>query len=557
MRRNGTVLVLVLIVIVILTLAALTFSKLMFAENKGAVYSLRQRQVRLIAESGIESLRITLMKEPETLDELGGLYDNEELFRGYLVTDGTVSMTGASAGITSGNRSVTDPRDVGRFSVIAPGLADDGTLCGDAIRYGLTDESTKLNLRWLIQAETQIPGIGRQLLTRLPGVTEETADALLDWLDEDSDPREYGAEDDYYATLDPPYYAKNGIPDSLDELLLVKGITPALLYGIDWNRNGLLDLGEPDESTLEEYGAENGALNLGLLAYLTLDSRESNIDPATGEAKVNINMSDTAGLKEALAEVLEDEELIDYIVAYREENEKVNSLLDLVGGSVGEGDNVKESPLDPEDFEMLGATLPLLYDALSLSDQPVVGRININQAPRNVLMLFVSTEEQLQELQAATGIDSQAAQDSANGNGADTTDTGTTGATGGLTAEETLQIIEDILAERISDPSLANDAPEMRYPFWPYTHGIVTDFEKMKQLEPYFCTQGAVFKAQVVSRFDEQSPSARLEVWLDATDPLKPATVLRVRELTDLGPGFPGSLLGIPGESDTRTTGNR
>ena len=80
---------------------------------------------------------------------------------------------------------------------------------------------------------------GRDLLMALPGMTEETADAILDWLDEDEEPREYGAESDYYSSLSPPYAAKNGQLETVEELLLVRGVTPQLLFGADVNRNGI------------------------------------------------------------------------------------------------------------------------------------------------------------------------------------------------------------------------------------------------------------------------------------------------------------------------------
>src|SRR5262249_51215753 len=40
-----------------------------------------------------------------------------------------------------------------------------------------------------------------------------------------------GAESDYYQTLDPPYYAKNGPIDDLSELLLIRGITQDMYWG--------------------------------------------------------------------------------------------------------------------------------------------------------------------------------------------------------------------------------------------------------------------------------------------------------------------------------------
>ena len=35
----------------------------------------------------------------------------------------------------------------------------------------------------------------------LPGMTEDVADAILDWLDTDDEPRELGAEIEYYSGL--------------------------------------------------------------------------------------------------------------------------------------------------------------------------------------------------------------------------------------------------------------------------------------------------------------------------------------------------------------------
>jgi type II secretory pathway component PulK len=50
-------------------------------------------------------------------------------------------------------------------------------------------------------------------------------------VDHDVNPRESGAEDEYYSKLDPPYRAKNGPIDRVEELLLIQGMTPELFYG--------------------------------------------------------------------------------------------------------------------------------------------------------------------------------------------------------------------------------------------------------------------------------------------------------------------------------------
>jgi general secretion pathway protein K len=56
-------------------------------------------------------------------------------------------------------------------------------------------------------------------------------DSILDWKDPDDFYRVNGAENDYYQSLKEPYACKNGPLDSIEELLLIRGITPDLFYG--------------------------------------------------------------------------------------------------------------------------------------------------------------------------------------------------------------------------------------------------------------------------------------------------------------------------------------
>ena len=81
----------------------------------------------------------------------------------------------------------------------------------------------------------------------LPGMTEDVADAILDWMDEDDEVRDYGAEASYYQGLSPPY-RPNGPLDTVEELLLVRGVTPQLMFGSDTNRNGMVDVHETSAS---------------------------------------------------------------------------------------------------------------------------------------------------------------------------------------------------------------------------------------------------------------------------------------------------------------------
>ncbi|MGB9499672.1 MAG: general secretion pathway protein GspK [Dissulfuribacterales bacterium] len=56
-------------------------------------------------------------------------------------------------------------------------------------------------------------------------------DSILDWKDADSNHRINGAEDQYYQSLPDPYKCRNADFDSIEELLLVKGVTPDIYYG--------------------------------------------------------------------------------------------------------------------------------------------------------------------------------------------------------------------------------------------------------------------------------------------------------------------------------------
>lgn len=60
---------------------------------------------------------------------------------------------------------------------------------------------------------------------------EALVDALIDWLDEDDEELAQGAESSYYQGLETPYGCRNGKMVNVEELLLVKGMTPAIVYG--------------------------------------------------------------------------------------------------------------------------------------------------------------------------------------------------------------------------------------------------------------------------------------------------------------------------------------
>jgi general secretion pathway protein K len=101
----------------------------------------------------------------------------------------------------------------------------------------LTDESGKVDIN------TTSDIILKNLLFNL-GIEADYADiivdSIMDWKDPDDLYRLHGAEDDYYMSLPNPYKPKNANFDTLEELILVRGITHEILYGSK-DKKGIID----------------------------------------------------------------------------------------------------------------------------------------------------------------------------------------------------------------------------------------------------------------------------------------------------------------------------
>ena len=172
-----------------------------------------------------------------------------------------------------------------------------------------------MNLNTLLVAEKREEGAGRNQLLALPGMTESIADAILDWLDEDDEVRSLGAERDYYSIQEPPYTPQNGPLTTIEQLLMVKDVTPELLWGLDQDRNHEVSASEAATVSLPVDNS-TGELNGGWASMLTLYSVESNAQP-DGSPKINVNSDDLEQLHTQIAEVL-GEGAANFVVAYRQ-----------------------------------------------------------------------------------------------------------------------------------------------------------------------------------------------------------------------------------------------
>jgi len=94
--------------------------------------------------------------------------------------------------------------------------------------YTIIDEEGKLNLNTASSSELRY-------IFLYAGADVEDIDTIVDsiedWRDGNNLHRLNGAEEDYYRSLEPPYSSKDGPFSTVEELILVKGITKEVLFG--------------------------------------------------------------------------------------------------------------------------------------------------------------------------------------------------------------------------------------------------------------------------------------------------------------------------------------
>ncbi len=137
-----------------------------------------------------------------------------------------VSADNESAPATENQDEAEDEEKVQDFDIVN---RTDIELGNGTITYTIRDENGKISIN----------SADKNTLNKLleySGVEDQIerstiSDSILDWIDADKNHRLNGAEDDYYRKQSPPYLAKNGSIETMDELLKVRGITKEILYG--------------------------------------------------------------------------------------------------------------------------------------------------------------------------------------------------------------------------------------------------------------------------------------------------------------------------------------
>ena len=424
--RGAFLLLLVMLVIAMASLAMLNFSRAMLISNETSQISSGRLQARLCAESGAQAVRVFLSLGHLERTAMGGTWANPNFQARNVIPH-------------------IWPQRRGNYTIISPALDEYGNYGG--IPYGLQNESAKLNLNTLLRLDllastgalspaepTGADGgegggaSGLQsftpktsedgsdaavnMLMALPGMTMDVAHAILDWMDTDNTPRDYGAESDTYTRMQPPYQASNGPLDSIEQLL---GAGLLHNYCSDTMRIETafgplrsfqrLNMGLPPGSMPSQINVAaldpqlRAAAPLGLASYLTLHSRERNL-AQDGSPRVFLNQDDLQTLYSELSSALGKESWASFIVAYRFAGRPANSManplnvfanltagLEATGGLV---DAIGQDPLaDASGQPGRTAASPVEWatsalDQLDLSGQ---GRVQFQQ----VLDLFDAT----------------------------------------------------------------------------------------------------------------------------------------------------------------------
>ncbi|MCX5662295.1 MAG: type II secretion system protein GspK [Planctomycetota bacterium] len=341
--RRGSALILTLGVVIVLTSMVLLLARSTRAEAFASANHLAQLQADAAMRGALEYVKASVRSNA-----------------GLVPEDGALLVEAAPVG-------------GGYFWIIKHDSADP-----TAVKFGLTDESGRININGTGT------GAGAGTLSRLPRMTPAIAAAIVDWRTAGDTASSGGAKSSYYQSLPSSYRAKGDRFETVEELLLVKDVTPDLLYGTDLNHNGVLDdadayadgtdVGESSSATSGPLGSNSltpsstlGSVDRGLAAYVTAYSTEPNVD-STGRRRVSIFAS-PGQLRTALLSGMSSDRVAAVMIRRADSSDQIRNVVDFyfVTG------------MRPTEFQAVA-------DRLTTSNaRDRLGLVNLNTAPREVL----------------------------------------------------------------------------------------------------------------------------------------------------------------------------
>jgi general secretion pathway protein K len=211
-KERGIVLIMVIWALTVLMVIAMELARTMRVEGLTAETYHEEVETYYLAVAGLHHALYAVLRAQQ---------------QGRSMLDAPGGIGGLQRGLSSDNQksAVQEKQDIW--------VRGDGRWQNEEFGAGgywvrVVDEGGKINLNQVDEAAL------RQAFVNLGfdvKASESLTDAILDWRDTDSLVRLHGAESDDYLAQRIPYPAKDGPFDTLDELLLVRDVTPALFYG--------------------------------------------------------------------------------------------------------------------------------------------------------------------------------------------------------------------------------------------------------------------------------------------------------------------------------------
>jgi general secretion pathway protein K len=198
---SGIALVIVMISVTVLAVLAGGFAYSMQVETKLSRNVNSEAELEWLGRSGVEYARWILAEQLRVPSEP---YDAPNQI-----------WAGGPGGVSTTNSPLMD-------------VQKEVKLGNGSFTWKITDHEQKFNINTapepILQEALILMGVDAGQMTPI-------VNSIRDWIDVNSSPRMQGAKNDYYQSLDPPYYCKNGPIDDLTELLFVKGVTSELYWG--------------------------------------------------------------------------------------------------------------------------------------------------------------------------------------------------------------------------------------------------------------------------------------------------------------------------------------
>jgi type II secretory pathway component PulK len=197
-QRRGAILIIALGVITILTAFVLMFARSMRVEAIASANRVATAQAQAAEKAG-EQYAIAMLIDQQTNDTAADF-----IF--------TLDESEFEA-IPVGESPVT-----GYFWFVRPDYGDDSLP-----NYGLVSENGKLNIN--AASDQQADNVAQ--LNNLPLMTPDVATSIVEWRTAGGT----GQDSSYYSSLPDPYTEKGAAYETVEELALIKGVTPEMLYG--------------------------------------------------------------------------------------------------------------------------------------------------------------------------------------------------------------------------------------------------------------------------------------------------------------------------------------